>query len=912
MEKYLALKASAGSGKTFALTVRYVSLLFLEVPPKEILTLTFTKKAVAQMEQRIFDTFFTLGEDKAILDAISLTTNLTPQQILSKKETIKKQFLSSSLSIFTIDKFINKILREFSGYAKLSDDFSIGDDDEELLLYKFLISLDKVKFDSLVRFSHIQEKKLNSLLSLFKTLDEKNEDFAKLIKPIKYNDNLENNLMTLANKIKAFVLKQSLSSRAKNSVDFTNIKELLVKGTTWLEKDYLKEYSYFKKADIPNSMEDIFQDLKNNIILYFRQKENITLKHLIEIFDDFKTFRNNFNKNKNTLEFRDITNIVYKLLQTHIQKDFLYFRLDSYYSSILIDEFQDTSTLQFKILQPLIQEILSGNDEKFKTFFYVGDTKQSIYRFRGGAKELFDYVANQFGQIKVQILDTNYRSSKNIVEFVNQNFIDIPNYEYHLQQVISKIDGYVQVRKLDTNSPYNQISTKLNELLEDGVSPNNIAILTYTNEDVLNLYLHLKQKFPTLHIITEMTSKLISEQNIQALINAIKYLYFKEDLYLSNFNALVGKKYKSLSPFSQYNNFKHTNIIQLIRNISQEFNLIDQNMLKFIELVDKFDNIIDFIYEIDKLEANQINKDSFGIQILTVFKSKGLEFDTVLVVDRIKQKNSDKSPLLFEYQDISLTNIYHKQKDREKIDILYNDALLKEKKLSMDDELNILYVALTRAKNNLIVFKKDKLSVFDLINCCDIKTIGKLYIPQNNKTQKKQAKQLEYSPLDLGLQEKQVETNTQDDINIKAKYFGIATHYCLEMMGEFTKKSLSLAIGMAKNRYSDILNDDDFKDIFSRILKLLDNKTFKDIISNGKIMKEQALIFNEQIKIIDLLIKKDNQYIICDYKTTTALRDEHISQVTHYKKAVSNITKTPTTAYLVYLQKEKTEIVLCA
>jgi exodeoxyribonuclease V beta subunit len=77
MQSFLALKASAGSGKTFALTVRYISLLLLDANPKEILTLTFTNKAAAQMAERIYDTLLSLGEDEAILDAVVIETELS-------------------------------------------------------------------------------------------------------------------------------------------------------------------------------------------------------------------------------------------------------------------------------------------------------------------------------------------------------------------------------------------------------------------------------------------------------------------------------------------------------------------------------------------------------------------------------------------------------------------------------------------------------------------------------------------------------------------------------------------------------------------------------------------------------------------------------------------------------------------
>ena len=176
MEKYLALKASAGSGKTFALTVRYISLLLKGAKPSEILTLTFTNKAAAEMSQRVFNTLQTLGDDEAYLNEIIKVSNFTKEQILSKKSLLIKLFINDSSSIFTIDKFVNKILREFCGYIGISDDFKIANDDMEVLSYKFLQSLDENGFKELVEFSLYEKKKFNSIFELFKILIEKNEN----------------------------------------------------------------------------------------------------------------------------------------------------------------------------------------------------------------------------------------------------------------------------------------------------------------------------------------------------------------------------------------------------------------------------------------------------------------------------------------------------------------------------------------------------------------------------------------------------------------------------------------------------------------------------------------------------------------------------------------------------------------
>ena len=909
MQAFLALKASAGSGKTFALTVRYISLLLLGAVPKEILTLTFTNKAAAQMAQRIYDTLLSLGSDEAILSAIATQTQLTQPEILERKDELIKNFISSELSIYTIDKFINKILREFSGYIGINDDFEIKFDDEELLLYKFLLSLDEKQFDTLIAFAHSENKRLNSIVELFKILIDKNEKLSATPYPKGSFQAVKLAIMEDANIIKSFIDKSTVSNSGYNAVDFKDVETLLDKGKTWLSKDSLGEFNYFKKAKPPIELDVSLENLKKNITLYYQIQESYTLHNLFEIFEDFKNFRTTYNTQRNSLEFSDITNIVYKLLENHIEKDFLYFRLDTKYNHILIDEFQDTSTLQFKILYHLIDEIISGDPEVFKTFFYVGDTKQSIYRFRGGTKELFDYVASIFSpMLKVELLDTNYRSSKNVVEFVNNTFEPLQNYEYDNQKVNSSIEGYVEVLNVSVEKEevYEEVYKKVEALLDSGVEANNIAILTYTNADVLAIYEYLKQKLPKLDVVTEMTSKLINQTNVKALINAVKYLYYKENIYKVNFNSLTNREY--FKEFDFQIDIRNNDITTILKQMSFYFDIVDENIIRLIELSKSYESIVDFVYDIDKDDSSIVSQNTTGLTILTIFKSKGLEFDTVLVLDRIKRKNSDRSSLLFEYKDIDLQKIYYKRSKRENLDKFYESGLNKEKKLVIADELNILYVSLTRAKNNLIVFKKEKSSVFDYLNSLEAKKIGSLYIAPK-KIQKQNIKnEVIYTPVHFGYQDKEKST-LEDKENIKARYFGIATHYCLEMMRAFDTVSLDKSILIVKNKFGNFLDEKEFDDVYRRVEHLINNVQFQDIVLNSSFTKEQSLMFNGEHKIIDLLVQKDDEYVVIDYKTTYEQSTSHIKQVQNYVNAIKDIAKIDNVkGHIVYLHKSSVEI----
>lgn len=904
MKNYLALKASAGSGKTFALTVRYICLLLLGAKPNEILTLTFTNKAANEMSERIYKTLLTLGDDEAYLNAIENEVNLSKEEILGKKNILIKQFSNANLSIFTIDKFVNKILREFCGYIGISDDFEIKNDDIEKLSYEFLKSLNEKDFETLIDLSFYEKKKFNSIFELFKTILEKNEDIEVINIDASLIELQKENILKEAFKIKESILScTNASNSAKNAVDFETFEDLF--GRTWLEKENFEDYSYFKKCANESNKNDFFK-LKEELSIYYKIRAGFSLNKIFEVYLKFRDFKFEFNKNKNYLEFNDISNLVYDLLSTKIDKDFLYFRLDSNYSHILIDEFQDTSLLQYKILEPLIDEILSGDVTKFKTFFYVGDTKQSIYRFRGGKRELFDYVANTNKILEVEVLNTNYRSCENVINFVNELFLNLPNYEYFKQESV-RANGYVEVvvdTAFEEDEKFVNVAKKIEELLQSGVNFNDIAILTYTNDDVLSLYYYLKQKFPSIKISTEMTSKLINQQNVKALINAIKYIYFKEEIYKENLNAIIGNKL--LTTLDLEINLEEKSVQEVIKELSKKLKIIDENIIKLIEVSSSFNNIVDFVYEIDKLEAIMENSESKGLQILTIFKSKGLEFHTVILLDRIKRKNVDKSSLLFDYENLELKNIFYKIKGYENFNEDYKKAIEKEKKLSLEDEINILYVAMTRAKNNMIIFKKEKSSVFDILNM-NVCKIGKIINSSNLVKNIEEKSIISYTPLNLGTQEKQIVKEKElKENHLHSRYFGLATHYCLEMLNNFSFNDLKYTLNLARTRFSNYLNDKDFIDIENRLTHLINNDFFKFLITNSVLTSEQSLIYKEELKIIDLLIFKDDTYYILDYKTTKEeLDEEHKNQVLYYKEAIKEIFKTSNVkSYLVYLKMD--------
>lgn len=900
----LVLEASAGSGKTFALSIRYVSLLFLGANPESVLTLTFTNKAANEMLERISGLLKNLHDKDTELDIISKLTNLGKEDILKKQPFIYQNFLKANLNISTIDKFNAGILRSFSLHQGLMPDFKVGQTvDEHRFLTLFIQSIIKNNlYSELIEFSVYEQKRLVQIFGFLNTLNQKRHD----LKDIKINsftiDGTKKEVLKIFSYIKdMFYDCSSLSNAAKKALLCDTPEDIA--NQTWIEKDSLSEYKFFKKCYDPK-VDEYFLELKDTLKNYFLAKESYYKLKYLKIFEVYKSVKIELNIQTNTLEFNDITNFVYELLQgKEVDSEFLYFRLDSKIDHILIDEFQDTSVTQYKILEPLISEITSGFGVKeFKSFFYVGDTKQSIYRFRGGTKELFSYVQNRF-DIPIEILNSNYRSTEKVVEFVNSTFASkIQN--YHLQIPFNQEDsGYIKVSK--TDELLTLVKDEILELLEQGVHEDDIAILTYANGDAFIIEEELLKANSSLNITTTTTLKLINTPIVCAVIEFLKYLYFKENLYLANFLSLTGKDLETKIDLSLFSIKKELNF--LIKDIISHFNLFyyDENLLKLIEIANNYKDIDEFLYKYEELDTASPKKKDKGIKILTIHKSKGLEFDHVIVVDRFKKKPPSRESMLFYYDKIVLKDMYIRFKNRELFDNDYFEAKEALKALEVEDELNTLYVALTRAKNSVVICQKEKDSALAIL-ALEEKIEGSV-IASKDIQNSVVYDEFKYESIKTGFQDKKKsEIESSSDLN--AINFGIALHYMLENLNEFKQDEIEVAYWAMKNRFEIKLENNQSLQIKKRVENLLKDEKFLSLV-DGKCHKELSLIYNGEIKQLDLVVEKDDKIVVIDYKSSDFVQDKHLKQVTYYKKALHDIFKKDIEGYVCYIRNEVVEFV---
>jgi len=900
-QPYLAYSASAGSGKTFALSVRYLSLLFLGEEPSTILAATFTNKAAAEMKERVIKLLINLEEREAELNDISNQTGFTKEELLAKQPAVLENFLSSSNYIVTLDSFFTSILRSASLYIDIEPDFVTKEIDNKKKEENFL---EEVQANSLLHqlvklAMNIEDKRFLKMFELM-------QNFYK-IDPLLPNAEYElQNITTLESTIDAkretlhtLVVESGASATAVKNFMPMEVK-VLFKKTVFEKESLLDHRNYKKYVEKTPAIEEQFLELKGLLAQWAKVKEQVVLHNLFQVYDYYKNANISTARQLGVLSFDDLTYFTYRLLHESINKEFLYFKIDSRFKHILLDEFQDTSTLQFLLLKPLIDEVFAGGGE-FRTFFYVGDTKQSLYRFRGGVEELFNSVALHYG-IEISNMSTNYRSSKAVVEQVNHwfepNMVDFPIAQYHE----GASEGYVAV--VEAEDLVDEAVKQLENYLEKGIPLTDIAFLVSTNKDGATIQEACYAKGYATSLKTSSSLKHTAKE--AAVVSMVQYLFTGIKLDAEAMLERVGKRLDEVD-FSWFHPFMEP--LTVVHKIISSFGYFenDLNLLKLLEFAATFSDIATFLEEFDLSSIEVSSSAKSGAKIMTIHGSKGLEFEHVIVLDKLKGAAPDRSTLLYEYDDsLHVRQVFYKMGGRENFDEAYKFLLAKQKNLNAKDKMNILYVALTRAAESMVVIRKEKGSIFDPLGMVEMSTGELATVGLASADEPLASKPLTIT--NYGVQEVN-KPEEEDEKDYEAILFGTALHYTLEMMSSFTIMSLADAMIASKNRYGLQLNDEKFLDIKNRILELITHSRFQKLLEGATTSNEQALSFNAELKQIDLLLSYDNHYLVMDYKSSKKYHQEHRKQVKEYKEAIESIMSKLTRGMIVYLLDDGIEIV---
>ncbi|MGL2849621.1 RecB-like helicase [Helicobacter pylori] len=909
----MALKASAGSGKTFALSVRFLALLFKGANPSEILTLTFTKKATAEMKERILDYLKILQKENLenekeksqnILKELEEKYHLNPDLVRNSAPKIYQRFLNAEIRISTIDAFFQSILRKFCWFVGLSANFEVNEDTkahQQQLNEGFLSALNNEQLEELSAFIvqclSYESYTSDSILKRLRFLKNKLYLFDPNKKePAFDEEGFLEKLRSLNEQIQSI---ETASDKAKEAIKCDSFRGFLNSSLTWLEKK--SEYLYFKKlkSEIP-TLESECEEIENNLKRYYEAKETAIFKK----FPKFIQLYDNATSKIQALDFDAIKDKVHVLLNGYeeMPAEFFYFRLDSKIAHILIDEFQDTSLNDYKILAPFIDEIKAGIGQAkwHRSVFFVGDVKQSIYAFRGSFSSLFESVSKDFYHDN---LEFNHRSAPLIINYVNTIFKKAYQNSptAYLEQKYPKTsqnkhvtEGYVKVSLVadDRELLLNQVLQEAKNLLDHHIDPKDITILCATNKDALEIKNYLQERLSAIRPSTESSARLSQLVESKIIKNALEYALAEEPykpFYKHSVLKLAGYLHDDVIALPGFNPKKES-VASFVWKIMEQFKLYGEPAQSCLELAIGCEDANEFL---EKLEAKEIASfNPKGTQIMTIHGSKGMQFPYVIVCERLGKPNSSHAnQLLEEYDGTELTRLYYRMKNREIVDKDYARALDKEEAAKDHEEINVYYVAFTRAELGLIVVAKDKKE------------------SKKESKNKKMREQLDLAPLEegeimpvispqkepliasvvikphaYGEQVQEIEEEPDSDYeknnDQEAINFGIALHKGLEYQYAYNIPKQSV---LEYLNYHHGFYGLDYQAL-EESLELFENDAeIQALFKNHALKGEAAFLFEGVVSRIDVLLwdRGQNLYVL-DYKSSQNYQQSHKAQVSHY------------------------------
>ncbi|UOS39773.1 RecB-like helicase [Helicobacter pylori] len=901
----MALKASAGSGKTFALSVRFLALLFKGANPSEILTLTFTKKATAEMKERILDYLRILQKENLedekekeksqnILKELEEKYRLDPSFVQNSAQKIYQRFLNAEIRISTIDAFFQSILRKFCWFVGLSANFEVNEDTkvhQQQLNESFLSALNNEQLEELSVFIaqclSYDSYTSDSILGRLRFLKNKLYLFDPNKKDPVFDE--EGFLEKLRNLNQQIQSVETASNEAKKAIKYDDFRGFLNSSLTWLKKK--GEYRYFKKFkdEIP-TLESECEEIENDLKRYYEARESALFKK----FPKFIQLYDKATSKIQALDFDAIKDKVHALLNGYeeMPAEFFYFRLDSKIAHILIDEFQDTSLNDYKILAPFIDEIKAGIGQAkwHRSVFFVGDVKQSIYGFRGSFSSLFESVSKDFYHDN---LEFNHRSSPLIINYVNTIFkkayqnSPTAYWEQKYPKASSNKharDGYVKVSLVadERELLLKQILQEAKNLLEHRIDPKDITLLCARNKDALEIKNYLQENLSAIRPSTESSTKLSQFVESKIIKNALEYALAEEPykpFYKHSVLKLAGYLHDDAIALAGFNPKKES-VAGFVWKVMELFELYTECAQICLELAVGCEDANEFL---EKLETKEIASfKAEGAQIMTIHKSKGMQFPYVIVCERLgKPKTNDSNQFLEEYSGTELTRLYYRMKNREVVDKDYARALDKEEAAKDHEETNVYYVAFTRAELGLVVVAKDKKGMHEKLDLAPLEE-GEI-APVISSQKEPSSASVVIKPHAYGEQVQEIEEEPSDyekNNDQEAINFGIALHKGLEYQYAYRipKKSVLEYLNYHHGFYGlDYQALEESLELFENDAKI--QALFKNLALKGEV----AFLFEGVVSRIDVLLwdKGQNLYVL-DYKSSQNYQQSHKAQVSHY------------------------------
>jgi ATP-dependent exoDNAse (exonuclease V) beta subunit len=1035
---FTVYNASAGSGKTYTIVKEYLKIVLSSESPfkyQQILAITFTNKAAGEMKERIFNQLREFGNfsssDKPSDLLLDLEDELKIDRsiLVDRAKKVSSQILHdySKFNISTIDKFTHKLIRTFSFDLGLPVNFDVEMNVNNILSDAVDVLISKIgdKKDltnALVNFSirNLKDgkswdiafalKDISTELFKEESVDEIEElkkhtiqDFIELAKTLReleksVLDDLKNIGKNALDLIYTSDLEDSMFSYGAIPKYFKECKEgkfdieIKPRVPNLFEKQQLYPTS---KAKQPwaQTIDSIFGDLQD----YFNASRKwveesgslVVLLKLILRNIDSVTVLNEIEKELS--EIKRHNNVLFnsefnKRISDEIKNQpvpYIYERLGDKFQYFFIDEFQDTSVLQWQNLIPLIENSLaSGGD-----CVIVGDGKQAIYRWRGGKAEQFIDLSQKKVEFPFEItpatLDKNYRSYSHIINFSNDFFKFTSNafsnesysemyIDGNNQKTNNKVGGYVEIELFEKNefedfNEQNNSRTEIiiRDLLHEGYTLKDICILTRNNQEGVSVSNYLIEN--GIEVVSKESLLIKNNEQVDFCIQSLKLMNFSDDFdarlkaieFLIASEAIVVEENKRHNLYSEFVKLSAEKFYSKLKKYGINFNVTAFLKLPLYDAIEEFvrtfklaDNasteiqfFLDFVLEFSSrnntgissfLEHWEDKKDRLSlvipdgldaVQVMTIHKSKGLEFPIVIfpyanwmTSDRnaktwIPLENAEENfnginnALVSVNKDLASTpvgkNIYSKHE---------NEVIL--------DNLNLLYVALTRPVQRLYVITyKDrykKLSEYfsnylasasnyiseQLKSEDDKYWFGeKVFIPTNNSNS---TKKYELENLNSYKWINRVRMSLE-----APKYWNI---------GEITESEYG---NLIHNILADINYSEEKDDVLERLvldgnltpeLRIKINSLIDKVIQHPslsqyftkdyEIKNEQDIILSDKtILRPDRVVINKNNAVVIDYKTGSQI-EKHDEQINSYADALEELGYVVDKKLLVYLKDE--------
>ncbi|WNH08761.1 UvrD-helicase domain-containing protein [Thalassobellus suaedae] len=1032
-QPFAIYNASAGSGKTFTLVKAYLKILFNTSNLylfKNILAITFTNKAVAEMKDRIIDTLkefsdaSILESPNSMFETICEELNIEPIMLHEKSKKLLNTIIHNyaAFDISTIDGFTHRLIRTFAHDLKLPLNFEVELDQDALL---------NEAVDSLIAKAGTNDALTKVLIdfAIEKADDDKSWDvsfdFNKIAKLL-VNENDIPFIETLKDKslddfkVLKNQLKKEISILESYIVDHAKSILVLIEEVGLEFNDFSGSYlpKHFKK--LAENIFDINFDAKwqediETKTLYPKRVTNEIASIIEQIqpqigaaFNETKTsvfrlkFLKSFYKNITPLSVLNAINNELKMLKEEQNKmlisefntiisneiknqptPFIYERIGEKFNHYFIDEFQDTSEMQWQNLIPLIGNSLAT--ETGSTML-VGDAKQAIYRWRGGKAEQFIGLFNNdnpfYVEKSVENLPTNYRSFKEIIHFNNDFFKFISThvfskkdyetlYENASQNSSKNESGYVELSFLnidkedDRNLIFSEkVLATINCCLENNYLLQDICVLVRKKKEGVAVANYLSQhQIPIVssetllisnsievNFVNDLLTLLIQPKNNEIKISALNYLASlfnikdKHEFFINHINLSISDLFKSFETFNIYINnatLLQLPLYDLAETIVRDFNLVKTSnayIQFYLDVVLDFSqkkgsDISGFLayFEKKKESLSIISpKGQNAVQIMTIHKSKGLEFPVVIfpfadldIYRELEPKewfpldkekfNGFQHTLLnynkdFEHYGDAGLNIYTNHKSEQEL-----------------DNINLLYVSLTRAAEQLYIISKNDDA---LKNDAKAKKYSGLFINylqhinvwndsqliysfgnpkrifQNTITSKEASIQQEF--ISTSKEEHNIKVVTKsgflwDTKQEEAIEKGNLIHNIMAQIN--TKDNIDSVIADSIN--ASIINTEQATTLKNTVIQIVNHPLLKNYYtSNYTIYNERDIITKEGMILRPdrVVINSKNEAVIIDYKTGSEDK-KHKQQLQLYKDVLEDMQITVKKKILVYTDR---------